>query len=111
MTASDHATPYRHPCGQIFDGATTHPYSCPACVLAMARESESDWQSRALAAESERDALKAEVERLREALQQARDWFAEYGASHLAKGDSEKANRNLGRAHFCEHHRNPKVKP
>ena len=43
----------------------------------------------------------ADNARLREACDQAACWFEEYGRSHTAKGDTDKANRNFTRAAAC----------
>jgi hypothetical protein len=45
--------------------------------------------------------LTARVAKLEGALGQAHTWFAEYAASHTAKGDTDKARRNSDRAAFC----------
>jgi chromosome segregation ATPase len=45
--------------------------------------------------------LTARVAELEGALGQAHTWFAEYAASHTAKGDTDKARRNSDRAAFC----------
>jgi hypothetical protein len=42
-----------------------------------------------------------ENKRLREVVEQARDWFQQYADGHKAKGDTDKAQRNQDRADFC----------
>lgn len=46
-------------------------------------------------------AQRAEIERLRRALEQSAEWFDGYAASHTAKGDTDKAKRNSDRADAC----------
>lgn len=52
-------------------------------------------------AQSEAAELRKEVERLRGALDQAGQWFAEYAVGHAAKGANDKAERNAERSLHC----------
>ena len=44
--------------------------------------------------------LRSEIERLREMLVRAAEWFEEYADHHQEKGALEKAARNLERANY-----------